>query len=271
MKSVLLFANEDSGLPSRLEAALDIVRAFEGHLTCLAVTPYDAFILGDPFGGIYALPVAVEGLREAEEEHRKQVEERLRNEGVCWEWVHRDGQPAQMLVNEARLADLVVLSQPVRHGGSGSSPPTLADALAINAHGPVLSMPSHARGFDCSGVAMVAWNGSDEAAHTLRYALPLLSRASAVNIVVVGDDPDLGLPPLDACHYLARHGIKSDLHEVPRGDRAVGAALLDAARSVDANYLVMGAYGRSRVMEAVLGGTTRYVLDHADLPLILAH
>ncbi len=52
MKSVLLYANPDAGLEARLQAALDVTRLFEGHLTCLQVTPYDSFIMGDPFGGI---------------------------------------------------------------------------------------------------------------------------------------------------------------------------------------------------------------------------
>jgi hypothetical protein len=39
MKSVLLYANQDAGLEARLQAALDIARTFEGHLTCLQVTP----------------------------------------------------------------------------------------------------------------------------------------------------------------------------------------------------------------------------------------
>ncbi|WP_158702959.1 universal stress protein [Allosphingosinicella vermicomposti] len=271
MKSVLLYANDDAGLGARLEAALDVVRAFDGHLTCLTVTPYDAFILGDPFGGIYALPIAIEGLREAEEEHRRRIEQRLAGEGVAWDWVHRDGQPAQMLVNEARLADLVILSQPVRRGGGEASPPALTDAVSVNAFAPVLAVPSGGRGFDCSGAALVAWNGSDEAAHALRFALPLLARASTVNLVVVDGDSELGLPPLDACRYLARHGIKAELHEWRRGQGTTGEALLKAARNLEARYLVLGAYGRSRVMEAMLGGTTRHVLDHAELPLILAH
>lgn len=272
MKTILLFANDDDGLGARVEAALDLVRAFDGHLICLTVTPYDAFILGDPFGGIYALPIAIEGLREAEEQHRARMEEQLAREGIAWDWVHRDGQPAQMLVNEARLADLVVLSQPVRRGGGErGSIPALADAVAINARTPVLTVPAGARGFDCSGGALVAWNGSDEAAHALRFALPLLALAATVNLVVVGDGSGFALPSLDACRYLSRHGIHSEMHEWPRGTDNVGANLLEAARSLDARYLVLGAYGRSRVMEAVLGGTTRYMLDHAPLPLVLAH
>ena len=67
MRSVLLYADRDAGLEARLQAALDIVRTFEGHLTCLQVTPYDSFIMGDPFGGIYALPTVVDQVQKTAE------------------------------------------------------------------------------------------------------------------------------------------------------------------------------------------------------------
>ena len=40
---------------------------------------------------------------------------------------------------------------------------------------------------------------------------------------------------------------------------------------MDAQLLVMGAWGRSRLSELVLGGATRYVLERAHLPLLMAH
>ncbi|MFN3389427.1 MAG: universal stress protein, partial [Allosphingosinicella sp.] len=70
MKSVLLYANPDAGFEARLQAALDAVRLFGGHLTCLQVTPFDGYIMADPFGGVYALPSMIEEVRRTEEEHR---------------------------------------------------------------------------------------------------------------------------------------------------------------------------------------------------------
>ena len=55
-----------------------------------------------------------------------------------------------------------------------------------------------------------------------------------------------------------------------RNDGA-GEGLLSAAGEADANLLVMGAYGHSRLREFVLGGATREVLTHSGLPVLLAH
>ena len=96
MKSILLYANDDPGLESRLQAALDVVRATGGHLSCLHATPYQLFITGDPFGGMYASATVVEQLGKAEAEQRQRVEARLSREGVSWDWVQVDGTAAQV-------------------------------------------------------------------------------------------------------------------------------------------------------------------------------
>ncbi len=269
MKTVLLYANEDSGLESRLQAALDVARAFEGHLSCVQVTPFDSFIMGDPFGGVYALPTVLEAVSKAEEAHRARLEERLRSEGVAWDWYRYDGSPAQVVADRSRLSDLIVLSLP-EADGEYNGPLSMVGDVALHARAPVLAVPQASRSLDCLGPAVVAWNGSTEAAHALRLTLPMLARASQVHIVEVTEDK-AGFPAIDASQYLARHGIESELHEWPASGRSVADALYDAAQVLGANYVVMGAYGHSRLRESILGGTTREMLHRGALPLLLAH
>ena len=76
MKSLLLFANDDGAFDARLEAALAVARTFESHLTCVQATPFPAFVLGDPFGGVYAFPTVIEEIHKSERAHRARVEER---------------------------------------------------------------------------------------------------------------------------------------------------------------------------------------------------
>src|SRR3546814_8153626 len=91
MKSVLLHINRDSGQKSRLQAALDLVRAQEGHLTCVQVTPIQQYVAMDPFGGSFVLPANLEELRAEEGLFREQTEERLAREGV-----DRKSQPSEL-------------------------------------------------------------------------------------------------------------------------------------------------------------------------------
>jgi hypothetical protein len=269
MKAVLLYANEDSGMQSRLEAALDAVRLFDGHLLCLQVTPYDSFIMGDAFGGVYALPSVVEAVQETEDKHRARLEEKLRSEGVSWEWLHFNGQPAQMVIERSRLSDLIVVTPPTEDGGY-DGPGGLAAEVALHARAPVLAVPIGRLGVDLLGPAMVAWNGSMESCNALRLARGLLEKASTVHVVTIVADSN-EFPSTWAAKYLARHGISTELHDRPLDGRSIAEALVDAAAVLNASYVVMGAYGHSRFRESVLGGVTRDMLRHSPLPLLLAH
>lgn len=270
MKSVLLYANQDAGLESRLQAALDLARMFQGHLTCLQVTPYDAFIMGDPFGGVYALPTVIEQVQKTASEHREALEARLGVEGIAWDWLSFDGAPSQIIVDRARLSDLIVLSKPEGEGGPAQAAQAIAADVLVHARSPVLAVPSAGRGFDGSGAAMVAWDGSLEASHALRLTMPMLLRAGSVHVVTVTTG-QREFPATDAARYLARHGIEAELHEWPGEGRSTADALIDAAASLSAAFVVMGAYGHTRLREAVLGGATRDMLHESKVPLVLAH
>lgn len=269
MKAVLLYANEDSGLNNRLEAALDMVRLSEGHLLCLQVTPYDSFIMGDAFGGVYALPSVIEAVQDAEDKHRAKVEEKLRSEGVSWDWIHFHGQPAQLTVDRARLSDVIVVTLPT-DGNGYDGPSGMAADVALHARTPVFAVPNGKLGVDLPGPALVAWNGSQESCNALRLTLGLLEKASIVHVVTVADEEN-DFPSTWAAKYLARHGLKAKLHEWPRDGRSIAEALIDAANVLNASYVVMGAYGHSRFRETMLGGVTRDMLRHSPLPLLLAH
>ncbi len=43
------------------------------------------------------------------------------------------------------------------------------------------------------------------------------------------------------------------------------------ATDTDAELIVMGAYGHSRFRESILGGATRNMLEHAKVPVVMAH
>ena len=266
MRAILLDVFPDRGLEARLTAALAIARLFGGRLTCVQATPFNAYIVGDPFGGVYALPAVMEQVRSDEEAHRSRVEGWLGKEGVTWEWIQRDGIPEQVLLRESTLADLIVTRLPSEGGDRFDT----AAYLSIHARGPVLAVPPSAMDFDPEGAAVVAWNGSPEAAHALRLALPLLARAAAVHIVQITED-DCDFPTNEALSYLALHGIRADLADYPRAGHSLAGSLVEAATEADARYIVMGAYGHTRFSEAVLGGMTRDLLRASPIPLLLAH
>jgi nucleotide-binding universal stress UspA family protein len=70
---------------------------------------------------------------------------------------------------------------------------------------------------------------------------------------------------------LVEHSIRAELHALTIGSAPFGKVLLDKAHDIGAELLVMGAYAHSPLRELILGGVTQYMLDHADLPVLMRH
>lgn len=270
MKSVLLHINRDGGQEARLQAALDVVRAQEGHLTCLQVTPVQQYVAMDPFGGSFVLPANLQELRAEESRERSAIEARLAKEGIPWDWQHYNGDLVQTLISASRLADVTVLTRTMEAPKEAGAPLPIAADVAVHARGAVLAVPPDLSGFDCCGKAIVAWNGSYEAAHALRSAVTLLAQAQEVNILTVEED-ESGFPATDAAAYMSRHGISSELHEWGCAGRTVEETIMKAIEDLKASYVVMGAYGRSRLRETLFGGVTKHLMSECRVPLLLAH
>lgn len=267
MKSILLYASEDAGCDSRLLAAVDLTRALGGHLTCVQASPLGTFVFADPMGGSYDFATVVEQMRDASEAQRGRMEQRLRQLGVEFDWIAEDGSPAEVLAGRSKLADVIVLSL---GGGSDRSPLSLAGDVTVHSRTPVLAVPAKGARLDCAAPAVVAWNGSPEASHALRLAVPLLRQAASVHLLSFGETP-VALPAAAAARYLEWHGVPSQVHQQPLESRSVAGALIDMAGRLSAGIIVAGAYGHSRLREAVLGGATRELLNSSPLPLFLAH
>lgn len=271
MKTILLHIHEDSAQNSRMEVALDIARATGAHVRCLQVTPVIDYVSADMYGGSCVLPQDIDNIRIAEAREKEKIEARIQREGVAWDWRHSDGDVVQCILSASRLVDAIVVTLPgPGRRGIGDPLPIVAD-LAISSRAPILAVPKGCKAFACQGRAMVAWDGSHEAAVALCAARPLLALASEVHVVTVEEKAKRDFPPIDASEYLSRHGIASEIHEWPRKGRTVEEALAAAADELRVDWITMGAFGHSRLRETIFGGVTRYLLGEARVPLLLAH
>jgi nucleotide-binding universal stress UspA family protein len=271
MRSILLHVHKDPGLEARLQVALDMAREFNGHLTCLQPISFDFAVPGDLYGTMVA--ELVPAVRESADATRDRIRARLAGEDAAWDWQQQEGPARALLQRAAGLADLVVLGTRDPAGG-GKGPSSLNGYMALYGRSPIMVVPEAMRAFDLSGTAVIGWNGSPEAAHALRGALPLLGKASSVmllNVTENSDDPGAFLSALDGAEYLSRHGVACEIVDVDRGSGTVARALLDSAAARSADYLVVGAYGHARAVEMVFGGVTRELLSDPPLPIFTAH
>lgn len=270
MRSILLHIEDDDCLESRLQVALDLTRAFDGHLTCSKSIQWEMGAVVD-FYGLMAAQI-IDATREQAAALHKTIAARLEKEDVAWDWVQSDGFASQDLLRRSGLSDLVVLGRcdPLANDG----PSKLVGEVVLRSQSPVLVVPPGIASFDCSGAAVVAWDGSPEASRALRSAVPLLARASSVSLVTVVDEEETGrfdLPPVQGAKYLSRHGIACELVDLPFRAKSIAMGLMAAAVDRDAAYLVMGAYGRSRLAETIWGGVTREIFADPPLPIFASH
>ncbi len=270
MKSVLLYVNDDSGFDARYQAALDLTRAVDGHLHCLRANPYQPQMAFDGVTGMSIMYDISKYAEEVDTQLKAEIEKRLAGEDVPWDYQEANAEPARGLSRSSALADVMVLSS-CSGVKDNTIPLGILGDVVLGTNIPVVVQPDSVKKFDAAGPAVVAWNGSLEAGNALRGAVPLLKLASDVHIVVVEEDKDHDLPPLDASEYLSRHGIKSKIHDLAAKKPSVQAVLLSTVDALDASYMVMGAYGHSRAREFLLGGVTRSLFRDCPVPLVVAH
>lgn len=196
--------------------------------------------------------------------------------GIQAEW--RDCElcmPYAAVIN-GHLADLLVLGQPDPSCKVLMDKCRSADSVVLRCGRPVLLVP-YAGWFPHTGTSiMVAWNGTREAAHSIRDALPLLKRAAFVDVIRFFSPHALENPwYVSSQHvvaWLKGHGVSPQLEEVTLdNDDETGELLLSRVADKNIDLLVMGAYGRSRQFEKILGGVTRTIMKSTTIPTLMSH
>jgi nucleotide-binding universal stress UspA family protein len=269
IKTILFHVHNDDGLGNRIEVALSIARAFGAQLQFLHVTPIEAYTVTDAFS-VFVSPQIMAVLEDESAKLREKLQQQLANEDVNWGYEEMTGEMMRRLIQRAALADLVVAGrQPHEREFGGPSIAFLGDMLH-SIRTPLLVVGDETSKIDPFGPAIVAWNGSYEAANALRAAVPLLKIASQVRLVTIDEDKDQQFPSTAALEYLSRHGVHAELSERSRVRESVEQEILDQAAIDGASYIVMGGYSHNRAGEFLFGGITRSLLKRCSVPLFVA-
>lgn len=275
VKSFLVHIQNEQFLDQKLETALSLARACDAHLSCLHVTPIEAYVAFDNFGGAFVMTDVLSALDDEELKLRVRVEEELRSEDAAWDYLQVTGNVPTQIIRHAALADLIVVGrEPHRADFVGSTIGLLGDLLHRSRT--PLFVPGNGSGpVDPTGIAIIAWDASHEAANAVRAAVGLLRIASDVRVLQVREpDKDEPFPGKRLLEYLSRHGIHAEMQIEPPGSaggEGVAAILLARAKAADAAYIVMGGYNHSRVGEYLFGGVTRTLLADCPTNLFIAH
>jgi nucleotide-binding universal stress UspA family protein len=180
--------------------------------------------------------------------------------------------PREFIVEQARAADLIVIG---REALPGDVYRTYDAGSVVLASGrPVLVVAPGNYHPDLSSI-LVAWKNTREARRAVHDSLPFLKAAKAVHIVAVcGEDDEKAIQAevADVADYLKRHGISAANPEIARANgRDESKVLLGVVREHQADLVVAGAYGRTRLSEWIFGGVTTGLLQNSPIPCLFSN
>lgn len=179
------------------------------------------------------------------------------------------GMPYEQILKEAQRYDLILLGQRTYfHFATREGPCETLTRILKSTPRPVVTVPEKLAG---GTSVVVAYDGSLQAARALQaFEVSGLARSGEVHVVTVGDNQVEAARHADrALEFLAFHDINAQKHVLVSSP--VDEALLNQARHLDAQLLVMGAYGQPALREFFLGSVTRSALKNSTIPLFLYH
>jgi len=183
-------------------------------------------------------------------------------------WEIATGLASEIVATRGGAYDMVIVGRPMKDQTTVAE--LSAEAALFRTGRPVLIAPPTSPK-SIGEAVVIGWNKSPSSVRSIAAALPLLLMSRSVTIVTVTTGAKQGPSPQDIAKYLSWHDVQAEVVEISPDHRLVGEVLLEEAERVSADLLVMGAYSHSRLRELILGGVTRYVLQNADLPVLMAH
>ena len=279
MKTLLVPTQHIATMKSALETALLLARRtgayIEGFPLRTVIPPY---VVAELTAGLSMS--AYDTQRDEETaELRRLFEGFMQEHGVppsgtaaerpCFGWLATAPEDESFIGSHGRSFDATVISR--LDAESTGLQRRAIEAALFESGRPVLLTPPAAVKQIATNV-MIHWNGSTEQARTNAFAMPLLQLADKVTVLtVVGGQEVPGPSADDILRQLQHNGIAARPIRVKLGDRETGEAVLDAARAEGCDLLIKGAFTRNRLRQMIFGGATSHIMEHADLPVLMAH
>jgi nucleotide-binding universal stress UspA family protein len=203
---------------------------------------------------------------------RRKFAAAARERGLSHDFVTAEGRVLKALPWAARLHDLTIVEQPDPDKDEDGH--EAAEETALSSGRPLIIVPPSSSLVPVPKVLLLAWNGSREAAAALQGALPFLAGARRVT-VLVGERGYQSLPTtvpqLDIEAAIRAHVKEVGIARATSSNDKIGAEILERAEAVGAELIIMGAYGRPRMSELLLGGATHHVFRNARRPVLMNH
>ena len=182
-------------------------------------------------------------------------------------WLDEQGRQVDVIKRHGRVADLVCVAKPDVSRNLGSN--TMKAALFNTGRPVMMCPPTDSPPQTLCDTVGIAWNGSIQSSRAVACTLGILEQARQVIVFSSGEEIS-GASAASLKDYLEARGVNTRVERFDK-PKSIGKALLDHSAATNVDTLVMGAYSNSHETETILGGTTQYVVDNAEFPIILVH
>lgn len=276
IKSILLSVDGSAYTDAVLKCGIHLAREFDAKLKVISIVDIRIFEWALAIGADGFVPVIPSSLYQ--EESKRLLEEKadavltkcsgiLRKEGVLFELQKISGPPVDVICEQAHLVDLVVMGARGEFAKWESKMiGATLEAVTRQSNKPILITPVTYRG---CGKILIAYDGSDNSNKALQLAAFFGTKlAVPMTVLTVTEDANLGQKVCEeARRYFGAHDVTVQT-EIVSGHPDV--KIVQHANQNNFDLIIMGAYGHSRIREAILGSTTEQVMRNASVPVLLA-
>lgn len=276
MKTILIGLHPDFKANATLAYVIALAEFFDSHVIGYYPIPSTVFV---PLAADIGMVPSDDSLKSFYERRlssvREAFEDRMKKTSLTFEFQSEaltTSAMAEAIAKRGRCCDIIILTGPAadeKHLMDNVG--FLADTI-LAAGRPVIVVPqSNKNDFGLGRVAL-AWNASRESTRAAFDALPLLKASQEVLLTWINPSKSSedDLPGADIAEALASHDVTLCLKPLTQR-RKVGASLHDLVAEHEVDLLVMGAYGRSRLRERILGGATETVLSGLPCPVLFSN
>lgn len=178
-----------------------------------------------------------------------------------------------ILSDHARLYDLTIVPMPEGEAVSQFDAQWYVEEIVFGSGRPTIVVPAASGRSVAVDTVAVAWDKSRTAARAIADAMPVLRAAKRVVLLtVIGEKEIVSERSGDEfVRHLALQGVSAMARQVDAGDRMIGEVLRQEVAALGCDLIVMGAYGRSRIREFILGGATKAMLTQPPTALFMSH
>jgi nucleotide-binding universal stress UspA family protein len=261
-----------SGQEAQVLRAADLAAGkTDGRITALHVFEMPEVLLASGPGMTAVWPQVLEQTRASAAAEQKKIQKQMlgleaNNElrtlevprALAGEWVGEHAMHADISVMQTPHSDL-----------SGAA----FEGALFKSGRPVILIPQLWARDALGDNVVIAWKPTREASRAVADAAPFIKGAKSVTVLTIDARPNgYGQGPgRDIATHLARDGARVEVRNIAGQGRFPEAAIVDEAKAIGADLIVMGGYGHGRLAELVLGGVTRSLSRDCPIPILMSH